>query len=192
MRTVEGFVPPAVCDWLVKRAEPLLRPASVYDPETGVPRLERARTNSSVEFDIVNVDVVMMLVRARIAAVTGLPTVAMEPVQVLHYQVGQSFEPHFDVLDPTVEAYARDIAARGQRIATFLLYLNDDYEGGATTFPRVGVEHRGRKGDAMYFANIDAATKPDPLTLHAGAPPLSGTKWVLSQWIRDRTATLAG
>ncbi len=192
LRAVDGFLPPAVCDWLVARAQPLLKPASVYDPDSGTARQEQARSNSAVEFDAVNADVVMMLVRGRLGVSTHLPTAAMEPLQVLHYEVGQRFERHFDFLDPAVEGYARDAAARGQRIATFLIYLNDDYDGGETDFPAVGLRHRGRKGDALYFANVDAAGRPDRRTLHAGAAPTRGVKWLLSQWIRDRATVPVG
>ena len=192
LRAVDGFLPPAVCDWLVARAQPLLKPASVYDPDSGTARREEARTNSAVEFDAVNADVVMMLVRGRMGVATHLPTAAMEPLQVLHYEVGQRFERHFDFLDPAVEGYARDAQARGQRIATFLIYLNDDYAGGETEFPLVPLRHRGRKGDALYFANVDTGGQPDRRTLHAGVAPTSGVKWLLSQWIRDRAAAPAG
>ncbi len=191
LRAVEGFLPPAVCDWLIARAQPLLAPASVYDPDSGTARHEQARSNSAVEFNIINADVVMMLVRGRIGVSTHLPTAAMEPLQVLHYQVGERFEPHFDFLDPAVEAYARDAATRGQRLATFLIYLNDDYEGGETEFPIVSLRHKGRKGDALYFANVDDAGQPDRRTLHAGSAPTAGVKWLLSQWVRDRAAAPA-
>ena len=98
----------------------------------------------------------------------------------------QHFAPHFDFLDEQSPALAADIAARGQRIVTFLLYLNDDYAGGETAFPALGLHHRGRCGDALMFANVDLAQRPDPQTLHAGLPPQRGQKWVLSQWIRNR------
>ncbi len=191
LRAVDGFLSPAVCDWLVARARPLLKPASVYDPASGTARQEQARSNSAVEFDAVNADLIMMLVRGRMGAATHLPTAAMEPLQVLHYEVGQRFERHYDFLDPSVEGYARDAAARGQRIATFLVYLNDNYEGGETEFPLADLRHRGRKGDALYFANVDTTGQPDRRTLHAGVAPTSGVKWLLSQWIRDRAAAPA-
>lgn len=60
-------------------------------------------------------------------------------------------------------------------------------------FPRVNLNHRGRKGDAWLFSNVDAATRvPDPLTLHAGTPPTNGEKWIFSQWIRDRHSCSGG
>ncbi len=188
MRVVEGFATPAVCDWLITRGRKLARPAMVFDMETGGPRQADTRSNTAAQFDLVQADVITLLVQAKIAATLSVPVQVMEPVQVLHYEVGQAFATHFDHLDVTVPGYAADVELRGQRIATFLLYLNDDFEGGETHFPAIGLTHRGQRGDAMYFANVDLAKRPDPLTLHAGLPPTSGEKWLLSQWMRDRPA----
>ena len=71
-------------------------------------------------------------------------------------------------------------------MGTFLLYLNDGYEGGETDFPSAGLSFKASTGDALFFANVTREGRPDPLGLHAGRPPLSGEKWILSQWIRDR------
>jgi prolyl 4-hydroxylase len=84
-------------------------------------------------------DIVTQLVRSRISLVTRVPEPLFEAPQVMHYAGGQEFKPHFDFLDPQQPGEARDLAARGQRIATFLLYLNDDDEGGETIFPRCGL-----------------------------------------------------
>jgi predicted 2-oxoglutarate/Fe(II)-dependent dioxygenase YbiX len=133
-------------------------------------------------------DVVVQVVRARIAAASNLPLPVFEPAQIMRYAVGEEFRPHHDFIDPAHAGHGPQLARFGQRIATFLIYLNDDFEGGETTFPRAGFSHRGRKGDALLFANVDAATRaPDPLTLHAGRPPTRGEKWIFSQWIRDRS-----
>ena len=78
------------------------------------------------------------------------------------------------------------MAERGQRIVTFLIYLNEGFVGGETDFPRLGLRHKGAKGDALYFGNLDPAGAPDPRTLHAGLPPTRGEKWLFSQWVRNR------
>ena len=96
------------------------------------------------------------------------------------------FEDHYDFVDPQTPGYAQEIARNGQRRITFLLYLNDDYEGGETAFPRLDVHHRGRAGDALFFVNVRPDGVGDTRTLHAGRPPVRGEKWVLSQFIRDR------
>ena len=82
--------------------------------------------------------------------------------------------------------FAAEMRLRGQRVATILLYLNDDYAGGETAFPELGIAHRGGRGDALLFFSADAAGVPDRRTVHAGLPPTTGSKWVLSQFIRSR------
>lgn len=182
----EAFLPHAVCDGLIVRAEALIEPALVYDPETGAGRVESVRTNTVARFELDRMSVTLALVRERIARAAGLPVPGLEWTQVLHYTVGQTFDWHVDWLDPATPGYAADLAARGQRIATCLVYLNDDYEGGETAFEAGGLRHRGRKGDALLWANTLPSGEVDRRTLHAGLPPTQGGKWVLSQWLRGR------
>jgi hypothetical protein len=190
IRASAGFLPHAACDWLIARAKPRLSKARVYDAATGDSKEESARSNSATDFSTVESDMVLTLVRARIGIAVGLPPPAMEQTGVLHYEVGQRFERHHDWLDPKEPGFAAEIARRGQRLITFLVYLNEGYEGGETEFLSVGYRHKGRKGDALFWANVDRAGAPDPLTLHAGTAPANGEKWVLSQWIRDRAPVI--
>ena len=187
IRKIENFASAAVCAWLIERARGKLTRARTYDVETAEGVVENSRTNSEADFNIVESDLILILLRARIAAATGFPPAVMELTKVLHYAVGQQFAPHFDFLDPATPGLAREIEARGQRLVTFLLYLNDDYEGGETDFPSIGLRYRGRRGDALLFANVDLGGNPDRRTLHVGRAPTRGEKWLLSQWIRDRT-----
>lgn len=183
---IDGFLSPEVCDWMIARAEALVEPALVYDHATGSGRRESVRTNTAAVFDLEKMDVVLALVRERIARAAGLPVPGLEWTQVLHYEVGQTFDWHVDWLDPATPGYAADLAARGQRIATLLVFLNDDFEGGETAFEAGGLRHRGRKGDALLWANTLPDGSIDRRTRHAGLPPTRGEKWVLSQWLRGR------
>jgi prolyl 4-hydroxylase len=187
IRTFAGFATPAECDWLVALARGRLNPAWVWDPLTGENRPDPSRTNRGLDLGLAEMDVVVQVLRARISAASNLPLPVFEPAQVMHYSVGQEFLPHHDYLDPSSPGDRAQIARLGQRIATFLLYLNDDYEGGETEFVKTGYRYRGRRGDALLFANVDSARAPDRLTTHAGRPPTRGEKWILSQWIRDRS-----
>lgn len=189
---IEQFASPKICDWLIERARPRVARAKVYDAATGGGRVEGARSNSAVGFNIAESDMVLMLLRERICATAAIPRVALESSSVLHYSPGECFEPHFDFLDPAVLAYARDIQANGQRVATFLVYLNEDYEGGETDFPDLGWRHKGRKGDALLFWNVTTSGSPDIRARHAGLPPASGEKWLLSQWLRQRPEGRSG
>src|SRR5262249_20077449 len=150
-----------------------------------------ARTNSNCILHPFEWDVVTALVRARIAAAAGSVPAHLEDVSVLHYDVGQRFTPHFDFLDRKMPRFAELMASQGQRVATALVSLNEDYEGGETGFPKLEIKWKGRKGEAIFFWNIDAFGEGDERTQHAGRPPTRGQKWILSQFIRDKPWPLA-
>lgn len=186
IRTIPGFATPAECRWIVAGARERLAPAPVFDKNTGAQTQDKSRDNSFMALRIGEMNVFTEVIRNRISTATRLPVPLFEPAQVLHYAVGQRFKPHHDFLDPANPAYGDSLGQFGQRIATFLIYLNDAYEGGETSFPRIGLNYKAREGDALFFANVTPEGEPDPQTLHAGLPPSSGEKWVFSQWIRDR------
>lgn len=187
VRIIPGFASKAECDWVIARTGHKLGRAMIWDEVGGKGRIDPSRSNSAVEVRLTDMDVVMEILRARIAVATRLPEPVFETPQVMHYTVGQEFKVHHDYLDPDLPGHAMDMKQRGQRIATFLVYLNDGFEGGETEFPRANIIVRGAAGDALFFANVTREGKPDPLTTHAGRPPASGEKWILSQWIRDRS-----
>jgi hypothetical protein len=190
IRVIEGFATPMECRWVIDAARAHLGPATVFDHQTGALVLDPARNNSAVSLMFEEMDVISEILRTRISAATRVPVPAFEPAQILRYEVGQEFVPHYDFMDENSPGFLEELAGHGQRIATFLIYLNEDYEGGETAFPTAGLQCRGRTGDAIFWANLDTAGRPDPLTLHAGLPPTSGEKWIFSQWIRERPAPL--
>lgn len=183
VRQCDRFVAPAVCDWLIGLARGRVRRALMVKGYGGAPEVTDERTNSDFAFTVFDSDCVVALVRQRIGALLKLPIAVMEPPQVFHYAVGQELRPHVDYLQR--EGHPVD-GYQGDRIATFLIYLNDDFEAGETWFPRAELKAKPAKGGALYFANVDPAGRPDPMTLHAGLPPTSGEKWLFSQWIHDR------
>lgn len=185
VRVIDGFATPTECRWLIERATEMLTPALVVDID-GRLVADPVRTNKGAAFQLTDMDLVIEIIRARISAATRIPVPLFEPMQVLHYSVGEEFKHHLDYLEPGNPQHQEQLRSHGQRIATFLIYLNDDFEGGETEFSQIGVRYRGRVGDAIFWANCDMEGRPDPLTLHTGLPPTAGEKWILSQWIRDR------
>ena len=185
---VEAFISPRTCDWLIRVARPHLKQAQIYDNPTGERRDDGRRNNSAAELHLALMDTVVAFLRARIAALAKVPLAWLnaESCQIMHYRPGEEFVPHHDFLDVSYPAHARDVADKGQRALTLLIYLNEDYENGQTAFPALGRSFRGRKGDALLFWNVADDGTPDQRTLHAGTPPTSGEKWLLSQWIRRR------
>lgn len=183
---VEHFIPLPICHWLIERARSRLSRAEVYDGVTRETTTHSTRTNSAALFNLLDTDCVLALVQLRVARALDVGFRHLEPAAVLHYARGEEIKPHFDFVDPQVPNYATEIAQRGQRVVTFLVYLNDDYGDGHTDFPRLGLSHRGTAGAALYFANALPDGKADMRTLHAGRPPSAGEKWIVSQFVRNR------
>ena len=188
IRAIEGFASLNECAWVIEASRGYLARATVFDHVTGRLIEDPARNNSAASLMFSQMDVVTEILRTRISFATRVPVRAFEPAQILRYEVGQEFVPHVDFLNPDKPGYGEELAIQGQRIATFLIYLGQDYGGGETVFPDIGLSFRGRTGDALFWANLDQQHRPDPLTKHAGLPPTSGEKWVFSQWIRERPA----
>jgi prolyl 4-hydroxylase len=186
IRLFPSFLNDEVCDWLIERAKPRLVRALVYDPGSKSDVVSETRTNTSAGFNLMETDLVHLMVQTRISAASGLPFVNMEGSTVLHYHVGQQIDDHYDFVDPSIPDYEQEVRTRGERVMTFLVYLNDDYAGGETDFPRLDVSHKGRRGEGLYFINALPSGAPDLRSRHAGRPPASGEKWTLSQFIRNR------
>ena len=183
----EKFASPELCRWLIEKARSGLVRAQTIDPKTGRAHYEEtARTNSCNAFAVGDMDMVLVMLRARIARLTQLPILGFEDSQVLHYAPGEEFKPHFDFLDTREPGHAAAVAASGQRVLTFLCYLNEGYEGGETAFPHLGWRYKGRTGDALFFYNATPDGAPDPRTLHAGTATTRGEKLLFSQWVRYR------
>ena len=179
MVIAKDIATPEICDWLIARARPQLKRATVYGFDGGKSELRTVdgRTNSDCAFGSRHRDLFMAILRARIADVAQVQLRDMERPRVLHYSVGQEFHRHFDTTaDPNAPGFR-------QRVISVLLALNDDYEGGETEFPVVGGRWRGHKGTAIFFWNIGPDGALDQRTLHAGLPITRGEKWMLTQFI---------
>jgi prolyl 4-hydroxylase len=187
--TLKEFLTPRACAWIIERAGPSLEVARIKNADRGGANADAIRTNTGMGFSVLDTDLIIQITHARIAAALNVPVMHQEPTNILHYEPGQEYKPHFDFIDPGVAHFARELQTVGQRIVTFLIYLNDGYEGGATAFPRLDWSFKGSVGDALAFWNV-TDSKPDKRTLHAGAPTTSGAKWLFSKWVRDRPLPL--
>ena len=187
VRYFPDFANTDVCGWLIDKARGRLVRAPVYSQTTRKEKISETRTNTWAMFNVLEADLVSVLVQVRMSVHAGVPFRYLEPLSVLHYAVGEEISEHFDFVDPLqTPSYEQELAENGQRVVTFLVYLNDDYAGGKTEMPEVGISHKGRKGEGLFFVNAHPNGDPDRRTLHAGRPPTQGEKWVVSQFMRSR------
>jgi prolyl 4-hydroxylase len=184
VRSYLEFASPRACRWFIDRARGRLSRALVYEAISREVTVRPTRTNTAAIFNLADTDLVFVLAQLRMSACLGVPLRHFEAVTVLHYDVGEEITDHYDFIDPSIPNYAQEIAQQGERVVTFLVYLNDDYANGETAFPRLGIDHKGSRGEGLFFVNaVDG--KADTRTLHAGRTPASGEKWIISQFVRD-------
>lgn len=176
-----SFLSAGECAWLRQAAEGRFRPARIFHEARGEWIADPIRDSGQASFPLIARGPALVAIERRIAAATGTTLRQGEALQVLRYAPGQQYRPHLDAVP----------GLANQRVMTFLIWLNEDFDGGETVFPETGLTFRGRAGDALLFANIDAAGRPDPRTRHAGLPVTAGVKLLASKWIRA-TAAAAG
>ncbi|MBI2381731.1 MAG: 2OG-Fe(II) oxygenase [Gammaproteobacteria bacterium] len=172
------------CDYLINLAATRVSRSLVGDPLTGGQMQDPVRTSRHFTVGPALRDLVQEALDRRIARCAGLPLANGEFLCLLNYRPGQEYKPHHDYFRREQPGSAQRLRLGGQRVQTLLVYLNEDYAGGETVFPRVDFRFRPRRGDLLHFHNVDAQGVEDELSLHAGEPVLSGEKWLASKWLR--------
>lgn len=160
--------------YLVESASPRFQQALVLHPVTGLQMPDPVRTSDVAGFPLALEQPAIHAINKRIAAASGTDVRAGEPLTVLRYRPGQQYRPHLDTLPE----------GENQRVATMLVYLNEGYGDGETHFPKLGLKLRPRTGEGLFFLNVLADGRADPMTLHEGIRVSSGEKLVASRWIR--------
>lgn len=181
-RAWRNAFPPEACDYVIAASARRLAPSMIADPASGAPKRDAYRTSMTATLAPVDLDIALVTIARRMAALAGRPPENAESLSVLCYAPGQEYRPHCDWLPPGPE---RDRG--GQRVATALLYLNADYEGGETRFLTPQVDFKGAPGDVLVFENVTETGEPDPASRHAGLAVAAGRKWIVSLWLRENT-----
>lgn len=74
----------------------------------------------------------------------------------------------------------------GNRIASMVMYCVTAESGGHTNFRNAGVHVKPVQYDAVFFSYIDPDTKTmdTGFTVHSGCPVFTGSKKIVTQWVR--------
>lgn len=186
----EDFLEDIEVEQLLKAAEPKLKQALVSSAKSGVESAGRTGSNCWIPHGYNKVIEELSL---RVADVVGIPLEHAESLQVVYYGQSEEYAPHFDAWDAATERGQRCMAKGGQRMITCLMYLNDVEEGGGTSFPKLDMEVRAKKGRMLLFHNChEGSTVRHPDSLHGGMPVLKGEKWACNFWFREKPYQLPG
>jgi len=177
---------PFQCDYLIAMSAALMQPSKVVDADIADSKKQGYRTSDGAVFLPHSLDRPLIRILNSINHAAGVQPQNGEFLALLRYQPGQEYYPHHDYLHEDTADYSK-VKACGQRCATMLTYLNDDYTGGETAFPTLNINYKGNTGDSLYFSNTDTDGQPIPASLHAGRAIVSGEKWLATLWIREKS-----
>lgn len=169
-------------------AVPLLARATVMNPKSGALETASYRVSKSAWLkDTFH----PRIARASqiIKDVTGLEVNTAEELHIINYGIGGHYEPHLDhKREGEADAFAH--FGTGNRIATWIFYLSDVEAGGATVFPKIGVQVKPKRGTAAFWYNLRKSGDGDTNTMHAACPVLSGTKWIGNKWLHEKKSRI--
>ena len=126
------------------------------------------------------------LLRKMVSEYTLFPEENMEGTHIVKYEIGGEYKVHHDFFHPGESYYDKEVTSRGgQRSKTALVYLNEDFTGGETEFPQLGIKVIPQRGKLVVWDNINPDGSLDYTSIHAGLPVLSGIKYIAVIWIRE-------
>jgi predicted 2-oxoglutarate/Fe(II)-dependent dioxygenase YbiX len=162
--TMDDVLTPQECDHFIQLTEGIGYVPAPITTMMGPVHSPRTRNNTRVMVD--DHDIAQGLwhrVGAAFEGRSGARAIGLnERIRFYRYEVGQRFARHLD------GHYRRNRYERS--LYTFMVYLNDDFGGGETTFFQHGDVIRPRKGMGIFFVHRQ---------LHEGAYVTRGRKYVL-------------
>ena len=188
VKEIPDFLTPEECDIIIELSKPNLVNSLVYsDKEDQLNTTTRKSMQCWLKDEV---DSVIKKVSDKTAELTGFPTRNQESLQVVSYTEGGFFNPHYDACRGDEKYCHRMNNNGGPRYMTLLIYLNDDYDGGETLFPKLNYKTSPKKGNAVLFYDTDDNGKILDDSLHGGNPVSNGMKWVCNKWVHKKEFSL--
>ena len=180
IKEIKGFLSQRECTALIRMIEANNVRSSVVVGGTDRSGISETRTSSTSNLDRKNLNVIT--IHKRIADHLGVDLKKAEDLQGQKYEAGQFFKEHNDYFSG--DAYDKHCLHSGNRTFTFMIYLNDDFEGGGTYFPKLETTIKPEIGKAVIWENtIDG--EPQPNTMHEGTTITKGVKYIITSWWRE-------
>jgi prolyl 4-hydroxylase len=178
---IDSVLTPDECKYIIEKAEPLFKRSGTLNHSGPDP--QRTSETAWMPMD----DPVAQKIFSHACSLTGKSVDNCEALQVVRYKPGTFYRAHHDSCcddDEACENFEKD---GGQRVATLLVYLNDEFSDGETHFPDYGdLKLKPPTGSAILFRPMSKEEKQcHPKALHAGLPISSGTKYVCNAWVRE-------
>ena len=125
---IENFLTEEECDYIIKLGDPYIKKSEVCGKNGSRPDKSRTSMTAHIGKKFLrgtNPDKVLLNVLEKASLYSKLPKKNIEPIQLVRYEPGQYFKPHYDYLDKKLPIYKNNIEKNGQREITFFVYLTD-------------------------------------------------------------------
>ena len=179
-----NFLSDNECNKIIELSKKNIKRSTVITDESKE-EISNVRTSSNT-FLKNHIDPLLEKIDNSINSITGINKGKYEDLQIVNYKPEQLYEAHWDACDPYYDKRCiNDNKRGGLRFATFIIYLNDNFNEGETEFPLLNKKIKPEKGKAVLFFNLDNyLLKRKENSKHAGLPPKDGEKWMCNKWIR--------
>ncbi len=179
---VPAFLTAVQCADLTTWIDAHAAPSTVVDESP----VSRERVSDTCHFLSTEPDGVVDL-QTKLFGLMGLSALLAEPLQGQRYAQDGFYRPHYDAFDSSKKSlYTQHTKNGGQRTWTCMVNLNTPKKGGAIVFPNLGLEVLAKQGQMLLWNNTYADGQINPLSLHGGEKVLSGKKYIITQWFRQR------
>lgn len=162
-----------------------LNPAVVFGSSGGNTEIDKQIRDASGYF-IPDYNFIVERFKNITSNITGIPVSHQEKPNFIKYKKGGFYKAHFDGFNDS-ENGKQKMIPNGQRMFTSILYLNDDFEGGETFFPKIEKTIKPSPGKIYIWRNASDDLKLDPKSLHGGHPVDSGVKYIIVIWTRSNS-----
>ena len=180
MNQINNFLSNEECLELIKMIDSNNHPSSVVEGGSDVSTVSKSRTSSTCNLDSNNP--IVKRVHQKISDYLGIDLSKGEHLQGQLYKEGQYFKPHQDFFSGP--AYDKHCLHSGNRTDTFMIYLNDDFEGGGTNFLNLDTVINPESGKGVHWQNMINNVCQDN-AMHEGMPILKGSKYIITSWWRE-------
>ena len=167
-KVIKNLITKEYCDEIRRISKPHLKPSLVGGSKPFDETIRKSKSVCLVD-EYINHHII-----ERCHSILPHDKFLFEPLHVVKYEQGDFYTPHFDSNSFIVRPY------------TFIIILNDNYQGGETYFPNLNKSYKLKKGDALFFHNYTTNRIETKLSFHGGKEVLSGEKWIANMWVSSR------
>lgn len=175
----QNVVTPAEADYIIKTSEQSFSESTIVGGFNT--KVRKSKTTW-----LYNTDPKIASIISRICRLGDVEYENAEALQVVKYEPGGYYNEHHDACCDNDPKCTEFVQKSGQRMLTMLIYLNDDFTGGETEFPKLNLKIKAPKYGGIMFRPLEKnSNRCHPYALHKGTPINSGIKYVCNVWVRE-------